>query len=131
MSTFHHTIAVIAIVGAPPFIQRCINTREDAAGTLAAHNSRKMSEAHDALYDETCNARKTGIISNDLSGAMMPLSPETEKLQDFPGSTVLAYILARELANCYYGELKMSDSGYGDRPSNLEVDFLSEKLATK
>ena len=122
-----HTIADLATLEVSPFIRRCMVARADAAGTLKAQISAKMSEAYDALHDETCSARKTGFSSDDLSKAMMPFFSKIETLQNLPGSTVWA----RELANCSYSKLELGGSGYGDRPSDLEVDFLLEELSTK
>ena len=60
---------------------------------------------------------------------MMPFFDEIETLRELPGSTVLAYDMARELADFSYGELDSGGCGYGSRPSDMEVDMLLEELA--
>lgn len=106
-----------------------MDARENAAKTLATQISNRMSDAQGELYGDTCNARKTGVTSDDLSQAMMPFFSDIERLRDIPGSTTLAYGLAKEMANNSYGELDGGGCGNGDRPSDLEVDDLLGELA--
>ena len=119
LSSYLHNIyslreANVLVAETPPLLEKRMDTRQGAAQTLATQIKRVMSEAHTSLYDETCDARKTGVTSDDLSEAMMPFFSDIERLRDLPGSTVLAYDLAKALGNYSYGELEMGGSGYGD-----------------
>lgn len=85
-----------------------------------------MREIYDRLYDETLDARRTGITSDDLSKAMVPWIRHIEGISkaDHPRSLERAYYLLKVAAECSYNAV----SGYGDRRSDKPADELMVRL---
>lgn len=106
-------------------------TSPGAAKTLAKQIDAAARKISDELCDDTYNARKTGVTSDDMSEAMMPFLDEVEELRKLPNSTVTAFDLVMTLAEYAYGGLKSGGCGYGERPSDEEVDGLLVELATE
>lgn len=106
-------------------------TGPGAAKLLAGQIEAAASKVSDKLYTKTWNARKTGVTSDDMSQAMMPFLDEIEELRDLPNSTTIAFDLVMKLGTNFYGELSGGASGYGERPSDVEVDELLVELATE
>lgn len=90
--------------------------------------SAAADDVYGRLYNETSNARKPGITSDDLSSAMVPFLMEAKGLLDIPGSVGVVFGLVKSLGDMSYGDLD-SGCGYGDRPSDPMVDELLSKLA--
>ena len=82
----------------------------------------RMSETHEEIADQTINAKKTGVTSDDVSEAMMPFFDDIERVRSFPNREGPAFELLMDLASSSYGELDMKGCGYGERPSDCEVD---------
>ena len=102
-----------------------------AAEALAGQIKAAAEKVSDRLCYETCDARKTGVTSDDMSQAMMPFLDEVEELRKLPHSTTLAFDLVMDLGEYSYGEMDMEGCGYGERPSDLDVDDLLVELATE
>lgn len=98
-----------------------------AAKALADQIMAFASKAIDELKTETL----TEITSDDMSKAMMPFLDEVEGLRELPESTAVAFDLVMTLAGAgySYGDLERDRGGYGDRPSDLEIDHLLVELA--
>lgn len=62
---------------------------------------------------------------------MMPFLHELEELQKLPESTAVAFDLVMILGEYSYGEMDNKGCGYGDRPSDRDVDGLLLELATE
>ncbi|KAL8965509.1 MAG: hypothetical protein Q9183_003815, partial [Haloplaca sp. 2 TL-2023] len=91
-------------------------------------------KVYDRLKGQALNARKTGVTSDDISSAMMRFLAEAEGLSQLPGGIPLAFNLVMDLARFSLGCVGDGDShsvGFGDRPSDNEVDRLIIDLATK
>lgn len=106
-------------------------TGPGAAKTLADQIKVAASKVSDKLYDKTFNARKTGISSDDMSEAMLPFLDEIEELRKLPDSTAIAFDLVMTLGEYSYGDMNSGGSGYGERPSDQDVDELLVELATE
>ena len=97
-------------------------------GAAKAFADRIMSAASEAI-DELETESLMGFTSDDMSKAIMPFLDEVEELRDLPESTAVAFDLVMTLAGYSYGDLESDRGGYGDRPSDLEVDDLLLELA--
>ena len=106
-------------------------TGPSAAKTLADQIEAAASKVSKKLCEKTLNARKTGVTSDDVSEAMMPFLDEVEELRKLPDSTAIAFDLVMTLGEYSYGDLGSGGCGYGDRPSDSEVDELLVELATE
>ncbi|CAD6580553.1 MAG: hypothetical protein ASARMPRED_000254 [Alectoria sarmentosa] len=115
---------------APQSIRQHMLTGPGAAKALADQIKVAASKVSDKLYDKTFNARKTGISSDDMSEAMMPFLDEIEGLRKLPDSTAIAFDLVMTLGEYSYGDMN-SGAGYGERPSDQDVDELLVELATE
>lgn len=104
-------------------------TGPGAAKALAKQIRIAAGEVSNKLEAKTSNARKTGVTSDDMSKAMMPFLDEIQGLRELPESTVVAFDLVMILGGYSYGDLDGDGGGYGDRPSDLEVDDLLVELA--
>ncbi len=102
-----------------------------AAKVLADQIEAAAGRVSERLCNKTYNARKTGVTSDDVSQAMMPFLEEVEELRQLPESTAIAFDLVMTLGEYSYGELDGGASGYGERPSDIEVDDLLVDLATE
>ena len=102
-----------------------------AAKVLANQIEAAAGEVSEKLCMETYDARETGVTSDDVSEAMMPFLEEVEELRKLPESTAIAFDLVMTLGEYSYGELDCGGSGYGERPSDIEVDDLLVDLATE
>lgn len=89
-----------------------------------------MRAGYDELIDETYNARKTGVSSDDLSAAVEGFLADIEELSrmDGPESLRLAYELMEDFRGFSYGDLDNGGSGEGDRPSDEPGDELLAEL---
>ena len=96
-----------------------------AAKALADQITTAASEAINELETETL----TEITSDDRSKAMMPFLDEVEVLRELPEGTAVAFDLIITLVGYSYGDLERDRGGYGDRPSDLEIDYLLVELA--
>ena len=96
-----------------------------AAKALADQIMTAASEAIDELETDTL----TAITSDDMSKAIMPFLDEVEGLRELPESTAVAFDLVMTLAGYSYGDLESDKGGYGNRPSDLEIDDLLVELA--
>ncbi len=105
--------------------------RPGAAKLLADQIEAAAGRVSEKLCNKTYNARKTGVTSDDVSQAMMPFLEEVEELRELPESTAIAFDLVMTLGEYSYGELGGGASGYGERPSDVEVDDLLVDLATE
>ena len=104
-------------------------TDPGAPKALADQIRTAAGEVSDELETEIFNARKTGVTSDDMSKAMMPFLDEIEGLRELPESTAVAFDLVMDLGRYSYGDMDSGGPGYGDRPSDLEVDDLLVELA--
>lgn len=60
---------------------------------------------------------------------MLPFLGEVEDLRKLPESTAIAFDLVMTLGAYSYGDLDSDGGGYGERPSDEEVDDLLLELA--
>ena len=104
-------------------------TGPGAAKALAEQIRTAAARVSEKLETKTLNARKTGVTSDDMSEAMMPFLDEVEGLRELPESTAVAFDLVVDLGRYSYGDLDSDRGGYGDRPSDPEVDDLLVELA--
>ena len=102
-----------------------------AAKALADQIKAAASKVSDKLCTKTYNARKTGVTSDDMSEAMMPFLDEVKELRKLPDSTAIAFDLVMILGEYSYGDMDSGGCGYGDRPSDHDVDELLVELATE
>ena len=80
------------------------------------------------------NASKTGVTCDDISSAMVRFLAEAERLSELPGGIPFAFNLVMDLARFSHGcmgEGDLDSSGYGERPSDEEIDRLIIDLATR
>jgi len=103
--------------------------RPNAANSFAAQIETRSLQAYEEMEEKIWQARKSGVTSDDLSDAMMPFLAEVEELLEFPNSTVIAFDLVVALGGYSYGGLNSGGCGYGERPSDVEVDDLLVELA--
>lgn len=106
-------------------------TGPGAAKALAYQIQHAASKVSDRLCTKMSNARKTGVSSDDMSEAMVPFLNEIEELRELPDSTVIAFDLVMILGGYSYSGLDCGGSGYGERPSDPDVDDLLVELATE
>ena len=104
-------------------------TGPGAAKALAEQIRTAAAKVSKRLEVKTSNGRKTGVTSDDMSAAIVPFLDEVEGLRELPDSTAIAFDLVVYLASYSYGDLDGDGGGYGDRPSDLEVDDLLVELA--
>ena len=104
-------------------------TGPGAAKALAKQIRTAAGEVSEELEAKTFTSRKTGVTSDDMSEAMMPFLDEIEGLRELPESTAVAFDLVVDLGRYSYGDLDCDRGGYGDRPSDPEVDDLLVELA--
>ena len=96
-----------------------------AAKALAEQIETAASKAINELETEAL----MGFTSDDRSKAVMPFLDEVEGLRELPESTAVAFDLVMTLAGYSYGDLESDRGGYGDRPSDLEIDDVLVELA--
>ena len=104
----------------------------EAAAKLASQIQAAALDVYESLFEQSLNARRSGVTSDDLSKAMMPFLRETRGLLEeirAPGTVGIVFDLVKTLADYSYGELDDGGCGYDDRPSDPVVDDLLEKLA--
>ena len=106
-----------------------MNRQPDAAKVLATQIGKAAAKVSGKLEEKTWNARKTGVTSDDMSKAMMPFLDEVEQIIRLPNSTEVAFDLVLDLAGYSYGEMDCKGCGYGERPSDIEIDDLLVELA--
>lgn len=116
---------------APKSIRQHMLVGPGAEKALADQIRASASKVSNRLYNKTYNARKTGVTSDDMSQAMMPFLNEAEELRKLPDSTAIAFDLVMILGEYSYGDLDSGGSGYGDRPSDQDVDEVLVELATE
>ena len=66
-----------------------------------------------------------------MSSAMLPFLAEVDELRRLPGGAAVAFDLVVTLGMYSYGDMDGGGIGCGDRPSDLEVDFLPVELAAE
>lgn len=115
----------------PESIRQHMLTGPGAAKALAGQIKAAASKVSSKLCSKTYNAKKTGVTSDDMSKAMMPFLDEVEELRKLPDSTAIAFDLVVLLGEYSYGEMDCKGCGYGERPSDPEVDELLVELATE
>ncbi len=103
----------------------------EAAKVLAEEIQAPLAELRRRRGDETLDARRTGVSSDDMSSAMLPFLAEIDELRRLPGGAAVAFDLVVTLGMYSYGDMDGGGCGYGNRPSDLEVDELLVELATE
>ncbi|KAL8947737.1 MAG: hypothetical protein Q9183_007753 [Haloplaca sp. 2 TL-2023] len=119
---------------APDSIRKHMEQQSNGAQTLATQIRNAAEKVYDRLKGQALNARKTGVTSDDISSVMMHFLAEAEELSQLLGGIPLAFDLVMDLARFSLGCVGDGDShsaGFGDRPSDNEVDRLIIDLATK
>lgn len=108
-----------------------MNQQPNAAKILAGQIHNAAAEVYEQLSAKADRARKTGVTSDDLSASIMDFLDEVEVVRDLPGGVPLAFDLVMTLAEHSYGGLDGGGSGYGERPSDPEVDRLISELVVE
>ncbi|KAK4545404.1 hypothetical protein LTR36_002754 [Oleoguttula mirabilis] len=110
-----------------------LQARKGAAAAHASAIRSAIRTAYAELAEDCCDAKHTGVTSDDISASMEPLVDEIEELSEFadPDSVRLAIDLLVELGDRSYGELDAPHgAGYGERPSDPASDDLFCHLVT-
>ncbi|KAL8693006.1 MAG: hypothetical protein Q9224_003840, partial [Gallowayella concinna] len=99
---------------------------------LATQIRTAAEEVSESLSNRAMDSRRTGVTYDDISSAMMEYLREVEDVWQLPGGVPLAFDLVMDLARYSHDGLGDGDSrscGFGDRPSDPEVDSLLSALA--
>ncbi|KAI1074300.1 hypothetical protein F5B20DRAFT_564054 [Whalleya microplaca] len=120
------------VSNAPASIRTLLDARPKNVKAIAETISSRIAKAHRRLAEKVCNAERSGVTSDDISGAMVPLIHEIDQLANMgqPDSLKLAYELIIKLTESSYAGLgdDSHSCGFGDRPSDKPADELLMSL---
>jgi hypothetical protein len=111
------------VLEAPPSIRERLEAHDGAAQKLRDSIRRRIDEVYELLWEDSCNGRKTGISSVDVTDAMVDFVLEIRRLANINGNLNLAFDLMMHLASHYYGKLDGGGDG-GDQLCDGPADDL-------